>query len=255
MNVIKSRALKNHSASYCPHACLGREGRCRQPVPCAASCPSQWAKCEHQAENETSGACTCHSGATENMALAQDQCAQTSNDTCTTCKLFSSGCPLCVLRSRPYVRATQISEPPCCQHLFPGMSLLTWRADSVMRGGTWVLPGRACAPAGPYGSEDLMSGVLSSRASVPGLPVVTVKGPTGGGGGRAAGWSGADGRLTCFFCSRWVSSAWSCSSFACSLISSAWRPLSCSCRKQRATVTSDQNPPLVWHQKAFVQLT
>ena len=82
-NVIK-RALKNIvPLTTNMHAWaepLG-EGRLEQPVPCAASCPSQWASCEHQGGNETRGACICHFWATESMALAPDQCAQTSDDT------------------------------------------------------------------------------------------------------------------------------------------------------------------------------
>ena len=62
------QGTQKHSASQLR---LGREGRRWQPVPCATSCPSQWATCEHQAENERSGACTCHSGATESTALAR----------------------------------------------------------------------------------------------------------------------------------------------------------------------------------------
>ena len=56
-NVIKKQGTQKHSASHHPHSCLGRRV---QPVPCAVSCPFQWATRMHQAGNETSGARTCH---------------------------------------------------------------------------------------------------------------------------------------------------------------------------------------------------
>ena len=85
---IKSRALKNtvppiaHMHAWAEKA--DADDLVHQGRPCAASCPSQRVTRKNQVGNKTSSACICHLWATESMALAPDQCVQTSNDTCTT---------------------------------------------------------------------------------------------------------------------------------------------------------------------------
>ena len=54
----------------------GREDRYVQSLPCAVSCSSRRAECEHQAENKLRKMCICHSRAAESMALALGRCAR-----------------------------------------------------------------------------------------------------------------------------------------------------------------------------------
>ena len=82
LEAINSQALKiTVPLTTHMHARAERAGT-RNPRHELAACPSQWvqwAKYDHQADKENSGACICQSRPVESVVLALDQCAQTSN--------------------------------------------------------------------------------------------------------------------------------------------------------------------------------